>query len=293
MLANIKAVKVKPKKGRVKDLWRIEAPSGVVAGPDALGGVSHRRWPGAGDGHAGCVSLRYPCQLPRTLPSPGVCPATSGRPGDLRGRHRGPRPPPDGGRPPPRRAEGGSHPGERGPEGPRSLGGPQEAAQTAGEEGPRPGGVGGTGPRRRGAGLAGRAPQGVAVRRRRGRRLGGAREPPRRTRIPSSRASPHRPSSRRSGGLRPQLLVCGHSHIPFTRRIAGVRVVNCGSVGLPVDGDPRGALALCEFAGQGRVTCRILRFAYPVEPVLADLRSRGATGVAAEVYRIGTTTIAE
>jgi hypothetical protein len=25
MLANIKAVKVKPKKGRVKDLWRIEA----------------------------------------------------------------------------------------------------------------------------------------------------------------------------------------------------------------------------------------------------------------------------
>jgi len=95
------------------------------------------------------------------------------------------------------------------------------------------------------------------------------------------------------GRLRPQLLVCGHSHIPFTRRIAGVRVVNCGSVGLPVDGDPRGALALCEFVGQGRVTCRILRFAYPVEPVLADLRSRGATGVAADAYRIGTTTIAE
>jgi len=95
------------------------------------------------------------------------------------------------------------------------------------------------------------------------------------------------------GRVRPQLLVCGHSHIPFTRRIAGVRVVNCGSVGLPVDGDPRGALALCEFGGQGRVTCRILRFAYSVEPLLADLRSRGATDVAAEKYRTGTITTEE
>lgn len=92
------------------------------------------------------------------------------------------------------------------------------------------------------------------------------------------------------GRARPHLLVCGHSHIPFTRRIAGVRIVNCGSAGLPVDGDPRGALAVCEFTGQGRVICRILRFAYPVEPLLADLRSRGPTGVAAQEYRTGTKT---
>jgi putative phosphoesterase len=89
------------------------------------------------------------------------------------------------------------------------------------------------------------------------------------------------------GRARPHLLVCGHSHIPFTRRIAGVRVVNCGSVGRPVDGDARGALASCEFPGRGQVTCRIVRFAYPVEPLLEDLRTRGATGVVAEEYRTG------
>jgi len=92
------------------------------------------------------------------------------------------------------------------------------------------------------------------------------------------------------GRARPGLLVCGHSHIPFTRRIAGMRVINCGSVGRPVDGDARGALVLCEFLGRGQLTCRIRRFAYPVEPLLADLRSRGATGVVAEEYRTGIAT---
>lgn len=35
------------------------------------------------------------------------------------------------------------------------------------------------------------------------------------------------------GGLRVPLVVCGHTHMPFDRRIAGVRVVNAGSVGMP------------------------------------------------------------
>ncbi len=35
------------------------------------------------------------------------------------------------------------------------------------------------------------------------------------------------------GGLRVPLVVCGHTHMPFDRRIGGVRVVNAGSVGMP------------------------------------------------------------
>ena len=92
------------------------------------------------------------------------------------------------------------------------------------------------------------------------------------------------------GEPRPGLLVCGHTHIPFARRIAGVRVVNCGSVGRPVDGDPRGALALCEFLGDARAICRIARFAFPVEPLVADLVARGAKGASPEEYRTGTKT---
>jgi putative phosphoesterase len=89
------------------------------------------------------------------------------------------------------------------------------------------------------------------------------------------------------GDERPALLVCGHSHIPFTRRIADVRVVNCGSVGRPIDGDPRGSGALCELPGDGRLRCRIGRFAYPVESVITDLEARRARGPSPGEYRAG------
>lgn len=89
------------------------------------------------------------------------------------------------------------------------------------------------------------------------------------------------------GEDRPGVLVCGHTHIPFTKRIGGVRVINCGSVGRPYDGDPRGALTLCDFPGKGQVHCRILRFTYPVESLIADLRVRGAKGIEPQEYHTG------
>ncbi len=84
----------------------------------------------------------------------------------------------------------------------------------------------------------------------------------------------------RLGQDRPGLLVCGHSHIPFARRVGGVLVVNCGSAGKPVDGDPRGSYAVADLS-RGRARARIVRFAYPVERVVRDLRERraGARGV--------------
>ncbi|MDP2268327.1 MAG: metallophosphoesterase family protein, partial [Deltaproteobacteria bacterium] len=33
------------------------------------------------------------------------------------------------------------------------------------------------------------------------------------------------------GDLRPDILVCGHTHIPFVRRMGGILIVNCGSAG--------------------------------------------------------------
>jgi putative phosphoesterase len=39
------------------------------------------------------------------------------------------------------------------------------------------------------------------------------------------------------GGLAAQLVVCGHTHMQFDRSIAGARVVNAGSVGMPY-GEP-------------------------------------------------------
>jgi putative phosphoesterase len=96
--------------------------------------------------------------------------------------------------------------------------------------------------------------------------------------------------STKLGEARPHVLVCGHSHVPFTKKVAGVRVVNCGSVGRPYDGDPRGGLALCDFPGEAKVRCRIVRFAYSVESVIVDLQARGAKGIGPQDYRTGTRT---
>jgi len=72
------------------------------------------------------------------------------------------------------------------------------------------------------------------------------------------------------GTDRPDVLACGHSHIPFTRRIAGVAVVNAGSVGRSIDGDPRGAYALLDLDSGALPRARIVRFPYPSGRQAAD-----------------------
>jgi putative phosphoesterase len=67
------------------------------------------------------------------------------------------------------------------------------------------------------------------------------------------------------GAEQPDVLACGHSHIPFVRRIAGVTVINAGSVGRPVDGDPRGSYALVDLEPKRIPRARIVRFAYPID----------------------------
>jgi putative phosphoesterase len=64
-------------------------------------------------------------------------------------------------------------------------------------------------------------------------------------------------------GTIPDILVCGHTHIPFVKRVAGVLVINCGSTGQPVDGDPRPSYALVRVEQGKPPSGRIIRFDYP------------------------------
>jgi putative phosphoesterase len=57
-------------------------------------------------------------------------------------------------------------------------------------------------------------------------------------------------------------LLCGHVHIQYRRSVAGHDVINPGSVGMPLDGDPRAAWAI---VSDGRVKLR--RTAYDVDAV--------------------------
>jgi predicted phosphodiesterase len=73
------------------------------------------------------------------------------------------------------------------------------------------------------------------------------------------------------GGEKPDILACGHTHIPFVKKAGGVLVINCGSAGHPVDGDPRPAYALLRIAGTSKPSARIVRFDYPKDQILAAL----------------------
>jgi predicted phosphodiesterase len=73
------------------------------------------------------------------------------------------------------------------------------------------------------------------------------------------------------GDLKPDILVCGHTHIPFVRRIGGTLVVNCGSAGQPIDGDPRPSFALVSTEKGALPRGRIIRFDYERQQTIAAL----------------------
>lgn len=79
------------------------------------------------------------------------------------------------------------------------------------------------------------------------------------------------------------VLGCGHTHIPYHRKINGIHVVNPGSVGKPKDGDPRACYALIEVGGNVKVFFR--RVEYPVEKVAKKIVKVGLPFAYAEDLR--------
>jgi putative phosphoesterase len=69
------------------------------------------------------------------------------------------------------------------------------------------------------------------------------------------------------------VVICGHTHIQFDRRVDGLRIVNAGSVGMPFDG-PGACWALID----GGVTLR--RTAYDVGAAAAAVRRTSYPGAA-------------
>jgi putative phosphoesterase len=76
-------------------------------------------------------------------------------------------------------------------------------------------------------------------------------------------------------------LVFGHTHKPWVREHGGVLFVNCGSVGKPKDGDPRGAFALLEADG-ARLRITIERVGYDADAVAREVQAAGLPGELAE-----------
>jgi putative phosphoesterase len=85
---------------------------------------------------------------------------------------------------------------------------------------------------------------------------------------------PARTFERIAHGAECDVLVFGHTHQPWIHEYADVLFVNCGSVGKPKDGDPRGAFAVLEARGSD-VEARIERFEYDADYVAGEIAASG------------------
>jgi predicted phosphodiesterase len=73
------------------------------------------------------------------------------------------------------------------------------------------------------------------------------------------------------------VLAFGHTHKPWVHEYGDVLFVNCGSVGKPKDGDPRGAFAVLSPRADG-VEVTIERVSYNTERAAAEVRDAGLPG---------------
>jgi putative phosphoesterase len=92
-----------------------------------------------------------------------------------------------------------------------------------------------------------------------------------------------------SGGVadaHADLIVFGHTHVPFHRVGNGVHFVNTGSVGRPKDGDPRAGYCVLTIDGSS-VTTEQIRVEYDVEAACTRLTAAGLPEYFADYLRTG------
>lgn len=62
-----------------------------------------------------------------------------------------------------------------------------------------------------------------------------------------------------------EVLIFGHTHKPYTKRVDGVLFINAGSIGKPKDGDPRACYVVLDTSGEVSVEFRRIPYAIAVE----------------------------
>ncbi len=85
---------------------------------------------------------------------------------------------------------------------------------------------------------------------------------------------------------RAQVIVCGHSHQPFARRVGDAWFINTGSVGRPGDGDPRACYAMLELT-PGSLAVEHFRVEYDVARAAKEIRKQGLPEVFAQMILQG------
>jgi putative phosphoesterase len=82
------------------------------------------------------------------------------------------------------------------------------------------------------------------------------------------------------------IIVFGHTHVPFHRTVDGVEFVNTGSVGRPKDGDPRAGYCVMTIDGSN-LSVEQIRLEYDVELACSRLVTAGLPEYFADYLRFG------
>jgi len=86
-------------------------------------------------------------------------------------------------------------------------------------------------------------------------------------------------------GLKEKVLICGHTHRPWTQKIGNIQVVNPGSVGAPANGDPRADYAVLSWTGN-EWNIEHHTVSYDLEKVHVSLLESGILGKLGAYARI-------
>ena len=78
---------------------------------------------------------------------------------------------------------------------------------------------------------------------------------------------------------RSNLLILGHTHVPYIKRFKTGMIVNPGSVGQPRDGDPRASFATVDASS---MDCTIVRLDYDIDAAAGAIDAAGLPGFLAE-----------
>ena len=80
------------------------------------------------------------------------------------------------------------------------------------------------------------------------------------------------------------ILVLGHTHVPYVRKLENGLIVNPGSVGQPRDGDWRASCMVLDISGGN---AEIFRLEYPVEETQKEIRKASLPEMLAERLKTG------
>lgn len=84
-----------------------------------------------------------------------------------------------------------------------------------------------------------------------------------------------------------EVILCGHSHLPFARQVNGYWFINPGSVGRPDDGDPRASYAVLTLKPND-LKVQLFRVDYEVQAAADAIRERNLPEAFARMLETGT-----